>query len=58
MGYEGQDNPRFRFNIRNYNQDYSVKGDAMSNKLNRLDFSLPGASHIDLDYFNVRGQAS
>ena len=53
MDYEGQDNPRFRFYIRNYDERYSVKGDAMSNKFNRLDFSLPDASHIDLDYFNV-----
>lgn len=53
MDYEGQDNPRFRFYIRNYDQVYSVEGDAMSNKFNRLDFSLPDASHIDLDYFNV-----
>ncbi|NOH35046.1 GGDEF domain-containing protein [Vibrio chagasii] len=53
MDYEGQDNPRFRFYIRNYDKRYSVKRDAMSNKFNRLDFSLPDASHIDLDYFNV-----
>lgn len=53
MEYEGQENPRFRFYIRNYDKGYSVKGDAMSNKFNRLDFSLPDASHIDLDYFNV-----
>ena len=53
MDYEGQDNPRFRFYIRNYDERYSVKGDAMSNKFNRLDFSLPDASLIDLDYFNV-----
>lgn len=53
MNYEGQENPRFRFYIRNYDEAYSVKGDAMSNKFNRLDFSLPDASHIDLGYFNV-----
>ncbi|CAH6893452.1 Diguanylate cyclase [Vibrio chagasii] len=53
MDYKGQENPRFRFYIRNYDEGYSVKGDAMSNKFNRLDFSLPDASHIDLGYFNV-----
>nr|WP_210443147.1 GGDEF domain-containing protein [Vibrio crassostreae] len=53
MDYEGQENPRFRFYIRNYDEGYSVKGDAMSNKFNRLDFSLPDASQIDLGYFNV-----
>ncbi|MCY9824717.1 GGDEF domain-containing protein [Vibrio chagasii] len=53
MDYKGQENPRFRFYIRNFDEGYSVKGDAMSNKFNRLDFSLPDASHIDLGYFNV-----
>ena len=41
MDYQGQEDPRFRFYIRNYDKNYSVKGDAMSNKFNRLDFSLP-----------------
>ncbi|NVN80857.1 MULTISPECIES: GGDEF domain-containing protein [unclassified Vibrio] len=53
MDYQGQENPRFRFYIRNYDENYSVQGDAMSNKFNRLDFSLPDIGNIDLDYFNV-----
>ncbi|MEZ8880939.1 GGDEF domain-containing protein [Vibrio lentus] len=53
MDYQGQEDPRFRFYIRNYDKNYSVKGDAMSNKFNRLDFSLPDKNHIDLNYFNV-----
>ncbi|MEZ9439039.1 GGDEF domain-containing protein [Vibrio atlanticus] len=53
MDYEGQEQPRFRFYIRNYDENYSVQGNAMSNKFNRLDFSLPDRKHIDLDYFNV-----
>lgn len=53
MEYEGQEDPRFRFYIRNHDENYSVQGDPISNKFNRLDFSFPDRKHIDLDYFNV-----
>jgi hypothetical protein len=52
MEYEGQEDPRFRFYIRNHDDNYSAQSDPISNKFNRLDLSFPDRKHIDLAFSN------